>query len=488
LDYTEIHILLHANPDGRKQAETGLSWRKNTNQSYCSPTSTNRGADLNRNFEFQWGCCGGSSEYECDLTYRGPSSASEPETQAIQSYVRAIFPDQRGELLTDPAPEDAMGTFLDIHSYSELVIWPWGFPDKPAPNGTALQTLGRKLAYYNDYHPDQAYKLYPTDGTTNDFAYGELGLAAYTFELGTTFFQSCLDFENTILPDNFPALLYAAKTSRTPYMTPAGPDTLNITVNPTSTHSSDPISLKATINDARYSTNNVTEASQNIIAAEYYIDVPPWEAGADAYSMAATDGLFNAPTEEVNAIIDTNGIPIGKHTIFLRGQDIDGNWGAISAIFITIETPEIFSLEKTASAPIGFPGEILTFTLKAQLTLTGTNTHTLSLTDTLPAEVDVITDSIRVNGTLTNGLYTPETRTIHHDITGIFTETHVEEITFQVQVGSPETFEKEIINQLTGQASINGIPVPSPEIAVAAIRVVNPYLSPIFFPLLLNEN
>ena len=61
LDYHEIHLMLQSNPDGRKHAETGISWRKNTNENYCSPTSPNRGADLNRNFEFQWGCCGGSS-------------------------------------------------------------------------------------------------------------------------------------------------------------------------------------------------------------------------------------------------------------------------------------------------------------------------------------------------------------------------------------------------------------------------------------------
>ena len=73
LDHTEIHLLLQSNPDGRKKAETGLSWRKNTNENYCSPTSDYRGVDLNRNFEFQWGCCGGSSGSECAETYRGPT-------------------------------------------------------------------------------------------------------------------------------------------------------------------------------------------------------------------------------------------------------------------------------------------------------------------------------------------------------------------------------------------------------------------------------
>jgi hypothetical protein len=124
LDYHEIHLLLQANPDGRKHAEAGLSWRKNTNGSYCSPTSNYRGADLNRNFPFQWNCCGGSSSLECSELYRGPSAASEPETQAIRDYVRAEFPDQRDDVLSDPAPDDAMGVFLDIHTYGELVLWP----------------------------------------------------------------------------------------------------------------------------------------------------------------------------------------------------------------------------------------------------------------------------------------------------------------------------------------------------------------------------
>ena len=117
-----------------------------------------------------------------------------------------------------------------MHSFSELVLWPWGFGSQLAPNSTALQTLGRRFAWFNDYYPEQSIGLYPTDGTTDDFAYGELGLAAYTFELGTSFFQDCGTFENTILPDNLQALLYAAKTSRTPYITPAGPDTLAVSL------------------------------------------------------------------------------------------------------------------------------------------------------------------------------------------------------------------------------------------------------------------
>ena len=74
LDEHEIHLLLQTNPDGRRLAETGTFWRKNTNQAYCGANPTSRGADLNRNFAFQWACCGGSSGNVCDETC--PSAAA----------------------------------------------------------------------------------------------------------------------------------------------------------------------------------------------------------------------------------------------------------------------------------------------------------------------------------------------------------------------------------------------------------------------------
>ena len=69
LDYNEIHLLLQFNPDGRKLAETGLLWRKNVDNAYCANTNS-RGADLNRNYPFQWGGPGAST-FQCDETYRG---------------------------------------------------------------------------------------------------------------------------------------------------------------------------------------------------------------------------------------------------------------------------------------------------------------------------------------------------------------------------------------------------------------------------------
>jgi carboxypeptidase T len=340
LDEHEVHLLLQANPDGRKKAEAGLSWRKNTNQNYCGATSNNRGADLNRNYEFAWGGSG-SSGNPCDQTYRGPSPASEPETQAVQNYVRDEFPDQRGPNLTDPAPDDATGVFLDIHSYSELVLWPWGFTSTPAPNGAALQTLGRKFAYFNNYKPEQAIGLYPTDGTTDDFAYGELGLAAYTFELGTAFFQSCAAFENQILPDNMPALLYAAKVSRTPYMTPAGPDALELSLSSNVLAPNEPFTVTAVIDDTRYNQAYGAEPTQNIQAAELYLNLPPWHEDAVAWPLAAADGNFNQPIEAVYGVVDTTSLDSGRHILYMRGQDAAGNWGAVSAAFFYLLDPAV---------------------------------------------------------------------------------------------------------------------------------------------------
>ncbi len=339
LDYHEIHLLLQANPDGRKKAEAGLSWRKNTNENYCSATSNDRGADLNRNFVFQWGCCNGSSSDPCNLIYRGPAPASEPETQTVQDYVRAQFPDQRLDDLTSAAPITATGIFLDLHSYSELVLWPWGFTADPPPNSAGLQTLGRKFAYFNGYTPEQAMTLYPTDGTTDDFAYGKLGVAAYTFELGTAFFQSCSVFESTILPKNLPALLYAAKAARAPYLTPSGPEALDITVVLSGTLLGPGARISAVIDDTRYSQRNGLEPSQPIAAAEYTIDVPPWATAATAYPMTATDGSFDTSAEAVTATLYTAGLNVGRHTIYVRGQDANGNWGVVSAAFVNASEP-----------------------------------------------------------------------------------------------------------------------------------------------------
>ncbi len=401
LDHHEVHLMLHTNPDGRKQAETGLSWRKNTNQAYCGATSNTRGADLNRNFSFGWNATGGtgSSGNQCDLTYRGASAGSEPETQAIEAYVRSLWPDRRGPAKTDAAPSDTSGIHIDVHSYSQLVLWPWGDTATPAPNGAALQTLGRKFAFFNDYTPQQSIGLYATDGTSSGVSYGELGVAAYTFELGTSFFQSCTDYTNTIKPKNLPALIYAAKVVRTPYLTPGGPDLTNVTLSSSTVPAGTAVTLTGSATDSRFNNSNGAEATQNVAAAEYYIDTPPW-AGGTARTLAAADGAFNATTEGLTGSIDTTGMATGKHIVFVRAQDAGGAWGAISATYITIGTgggggtvAEVESNNTRATAQVVTPNPA---TVNGSMT-SGDNDYfavtvapgrTLSATLTPPAKAD----------------------------------------------------------------------------------------------------
>lgn len=340
LDEHEIHLLLHTNPDGRKHAETGDWWRKNTNESYCSPTSSDRGADLNRNFEFQWSCCGGSSGYQCDPTYRGPSPASEPEVQAVEAYARSIFPDQRDPDLGAAAPDTATGVYIDMHAHGQLVMWAWGFTYTEPPNSAALRSLGRRLAWFNGYEPDQSIGLYPTDGTTVDFEYGDLGVAAFLYELGTSFFQDCGSFDATILPDNLESLRYAAKVARTPYLTPSGPDPVEVSLGGvTVVAPGEPVTFSALLDDTRFNTTNGAEPTQNIAEASAYLDAPPWQAGAAPLAMAAADGSFNSPQEWATIDLDTTGLATGRHTLFTMGRDDSGAWGTTSAAFFWVLDP-----------------------------------------------------------------------------------------------------------------------------------------------------
>ncbi|MCA0352970.1 MAG: carboxypeptidase-like regulatory domain-containing protein [Chloroflexi bacterium] len=335
LDEHTIVIVPFVNPDGRKIAEQSLSQRKNRNTVDTSGCSgVNIGIDLNRNSSFHWGEVDSPNGDRCGATWPGVSAASEPEVATLQQWIRGVFADQRGPSDTDPAPDTTTGVYISIHSYSDLVLWPYGHSAQLAPNDADLRGLGTKFASYNGYTPQKSDELYPTSGTTDDWAYGELGVAAYTFEIGpesgtcSGFFPAftCLDGQ---APGNFwgrnlPAFLYASKVARTPYLLQRGPDALNVTAQ----SMSNGYKLMATIND-------VTNGNQTIAAAEAYVDTPPWRAGATAISLSATDGSFNSTQEAVNATIPQN-LNAGRHLVYFRGRDAAGNWGPVSAQWLDV--------------------------------------------------------------------------------------------------------------------------------------------------------
>jgi len=341
LEEHEVLLVVQANPDGRKEAESGKLWRKNRDNLYCSGTD-DRGVDLNRNFEFGWGCCGGGSDQECSTTYRGPSAASEPESIAFEELMRKVFPDQRAPDLDAPADSDAMGMFLDIHSFGEDVLWSWGFTTERPPNDAELYSLGRKLAFFNDYRPQHG-SLSTVDGATKDFAYGELGVPGFTIEVGTDFFQDCASFESRIVPDNLEMLLYAAKVVRAPYLEPSGPNAVDPSFLPRPFFQGEVAELTVLLDDTRFNQSNGIEPSQPIVGGEVSIDQPPWSA-AQTRRLEPTDGAFDSVVERASLEVDLSGLEPGRHTVYVRGRDASGSWGAVSATFIEVADPRFVAV------------------------------------------------------------------------------------------------------------------------------------------------
>ncbi|MGB0134729.1 M14 family zinc carboxypeptidase [Dokdonella sp.] len=355
LDHVDFRLILQANPDGRKKAETGQYWRKNTNTSNGTCGSGSPGIDLNRNFPFHWnGTSGiGSSGSACNETYRGPSSASEHETRNLVTYVAGTadakgvyaggaLPDRKPDDVTVAAPDDYAGLFFDIHSYSQLVVWPWGDTRDPTENGLAMQTLGRRLAGYNEYLPAQSSDpnyLYTTDGTTTDTIYGLLGAPSFTIELGTSFFESCANFTADTLPKNLAALKYAARVARAPYQLPLGPDSRDLALDRIVVEAGEPVEISAIIDDTRYSSLNGTQQVFDIQSAQAFVDRAPWEIGALSQSLVAMDGAFDSPVEAVSGTISTTGLEPGRHIVYVQGKNASGagdTKGAVDAIFLDI--------------------------------------------------------------------------------------------------------------------------------------------------------
>ncbi|HVD13617.1 MAG TPA: M14 family metallopeptidase [Actinomycetota bacterium] len=175
----EIYIIYNVNPDGSEyDIATGSyrSWRKNRQPNSGSSAV---GTDLNRNWSYQWGCCGGSSGSPSSSTYRGASAFSAPETQRVRDFVNGRVVSGRQQIRVA----------IDFHTYSELILWPYGYtfnntaPGLTADDRATFATMGQNMANTNGYTPEQASDLYIADGTLPDWAWGVYRIFAYTFEM-----------------------------------------------------------------------------------------------------------------------------------------------------------------------------------------------------------------------------------------------------------------------------------------------------------------
>ena len=152
VDSREIWIVFAMNPDGATyDIKDGSyhSWRKNR-----QPTSgsTAIGTDLNRNYDYRWGCCGGASSSPSSSRYRGKAAFSAPETRAFRDFVRSRVIDGRQQIRAS----------MSFHTTGRLVMWPYGYTltnvpsDMTTDDQAAFAAIGKTMAASNGYKPIQA--------------------------------------------------------------------------------------------------------------------------------------------------------------------------------------------------------------------------------------------------------------------------------------------------------------------------------------------
>ncbi len=152
----ELYFVPVVNPDGYVYVEqVDLYWRKNRRNN----GNGTYGVDLNRNYGYQWGFDNvGSSPDPGSQTYRGTAPFSEPETQVMRDFCNA----------------HNFQLALNYHSYSDLLIYPWGYINQLTPDADIFLALAIDMTQFNGYTYGNAPSLlYPVNGEANDWMYGE---------------------------------------------------------------------------------------------------------------------------------------------------------------------------------------------------------------------------------------------------------------------------------------------------------------------------
>jgi len=403
LDHTVLHLVLQANPDSRRIAERNYAAsqpRKNQDNADGCSSRSQWGTDLNRNFDFQHGSPGASSS-PCHITYHGKRGGSEGETQAIQALSRRVFPEWQRKVdaeanAFEAFPDTAVGLFVDIHSYGDDIIFPYGYQNWKAGNHDAFKSMSHKICSINGYDPSGSgyYFLGRTSGDTLDYHYGALGVASILYEVGTAWAESCSTFESSVFPPNLDALLYTAKLAKTPYRTSLGPDVMSMNV--TVSADGNQVTVSAEVSDyamtALPKKAQLSTAVQNIQSVKAYLDSHPYDASpSQPLPMTTPSGqAFASHTESVSLSIDSSSID-GRHTICLVASDAHGYDGTVSCKYIDIPV-------KADTAPTPPEQGDETTTIEEQTTNQNNLTNTTD-TDTVIDSTDVTTNTTETTET-----------------------------------------------------------------------------------------
>lgn len=167
----EFYFVPIVNPDGyeynfQTNPDGGGMWRKNRRLN----DDDTYGVDLNRNYPYFWGYDGnGSSPYTWSQTYRGTGPASEPEVQHLMQFTMA----------------HDFAWIMNFHSYSNMLLWPWGYYDERNPDHYEYWELFGDYAEDSlDYDAGPSWQvIYNTNGDANDWGYGEQGIKRKTYAM-----------------------------------------------------------------------------------------------------------------------------------------------------------------------------------------------------------------------------------------------------------------------------------------------------------------
>ncbi|MEO0113884.1 MAG: M14 family zinc carboxypeptidase [candidate division WOR-3 bacterium] len=174
------------------------SWRKNR-----QPFGTAVGTDPNRNYN---GACNGDAMGDWGALTEGSQSTHYPSSATFMGPYG--FSAYEIKNLTDFFKTHEFNAVLSFHSYSELVLWPWGYTNATTPDNTILVRVGQRMAGLMErlgggyYTPQQSIELYPTAGGSDDWMYGYSHWVSgnpcisYTIELGTQFYQSASQLDH----------------------------------------------------------------------------------------------------------------------------------------------------------------------------------------------------------------------------------------------------------------------------------------------------
>ncbi|MGB8955785.1 MAG: M14 family metallopeptidase [Tumebacillaceae bacterium] len=323
LDNREVYILPVMNPDGHVKTEQLLNWRKNTDTRY-SPN----GIDLNRNYdEIFAGIWGnpvyGASQNPLSEIYSGPYAFSEPETAAVRNLIEGVM----GTTGTPQTVANGFNMIVDMHTYGNLIMYPWNWT-KDITQGNAqgdidkMRLITEKWATYNNYKSEIGSKLYATSGDTTDWAYGFHKIPAFTIEIGKEFWTNNEQLPGLIAENRGP-FLHGVKVQDDPFGRIGGPDALSLTASA----ANGTITLNGYADDTKNGSNKVK-------AVEVFVD----KLGARGTGVKGQLGSSTnaGAISSFTATLSAAGLTSGKHLLIVEAQDDLGQWGAPSAVWVTL--------------------------------------------------------------------------------------------------------------------------------------------------------